>query len=454
MFNFDFNFNFLFDKEQEKRVETFKEFCRLAGYPPPYQKQEEMRVFAFPPDQSSHIPRLILGARGYGKTDYITILGLSFEIYKNEQLHAVLITKEFERGKEIMAEIAVVLQRVGIKLKGESQRKLYTEKASGKEPTLTTLAVRSKGLRGRHPDIIFLEDLITPDDSSEAERIRVQKVYEEVLKLTANVVLIGQPVHKLDLLQKLRYLIPTLEVKYGDIPELDVDLAAQKAAGVSEASIAASYYLQILEDASLPFGNVNTCNYAAGNAVAFIDPSHKGGDYTAIAIGGMHFAHLVVSGFAFKKAWYDCLDELIFIFAFFGVASVRIETNALGDEPINKMRWYGIPCEGYNSSDNKHSRIINAAFFSDHILLQKMDEISSDYLDSRISSVQHLFLEIHQKDQQRLVGFYQDQNKFISEILQANKIFIDQTKDYEYRASFDDSPDSLAGLIRYLGILT
>jgi hypothetical protein len=261
-----------------------------------------------------------------------------------------------------------------------------------------------------------LEDLITPDDSSEAERRRVQKVYEEVLKLTTNVVLIGQPVHKLDLLQKLRFLIPTLMVKYGDIPELDVDLIAQRAAGVSEASIAASYHLEILDDASLPFGNLKKCDYAAPNCVAFIDPSHKGGDYTALAIGGMHFKNLVVTGFAFKKAWYDCLDDFKLLFEFFEVKSVCFETNNLGDEPVIRMRQLGAACVGKNSTENKHRRIINCAFFSDHIKLHEIGE------------------------------------GFNSEIMQANQIFMQQVKDYEYRVKFDDSPDALAGLSEYLGI--
>jgi hypothetical protein len=416
-FNFDFNFNFG-NTKNKKKVETFEEFCELAGYPIPYPKQEEMRQFAFPEDENKKIPRLILGARGYGKTDYITILGLGFQFYLHPETPSLLMTKEFERGKEIMAEIAIVLERVGVKMKSITQRKIYIDGVSGKEPTLTTLAVRSKGLRGRHPKLIFLEDLITPDDSSEAERRRVQKVYEEVLKLTSNVVLIGQPVHKLDLLQKLRYLVPTLEVKHGDIPELDVDLIAQRAAGVSEASISASYHLKIIDDASLPFGNLKKCDYFAPNCVAFVDPSHKGGDYTAIAIGGMHFENFIVSGFAFKKAWYDCLDDFLLLFKNFGVKSVCFETNNLGDEPVMRMRQLGAPCVGKNSTENKHRRIINSAFFADYI---KLHEVAGG---------------------------------LPSHVLEANQIFNDQVMNYEYRVKFDDSPDALAGLSEYLGITT
>lgn len=417
--NFDFNFNFDFgiaDEPEEEKAQNFAELCKLAGYPAPYAKQEEMRKFAFPEFKADQIPRLILGARGYGKTDYITILGCAFTIYKNPKITILLITKEAERGKEIIEEVIAVLEKVGVKLKGRSKRKIKTEENEGKEPTMTALSVRSKGLRGRHPDLIIMEDVITPDDSGEAERKRVQKLYEEALKLTSNVVLIGQPVHKLDLFQKLRYLVKTIAIKHGDIPELDVDLVAQKAAGVSEYSIAASYHLIILDDASLPFGTLKNCDYAAQNVVAFVDPSHKGGDYTAISIGGMHFEKLIVTGFAFKKAWYDCLDDFKLLFEFYGVESVCFETNGLGDEPVNQMRLLGAACVGLDSKGNKHRRIINCAFFTDFILLTDV----KDGLNS--------------------------------ELLQANQVFNQQVREYEYGAAYDDAPDALSGNIKYLGI--
>lgn len=418
MFNFDFDFQFNFGGSEAKNtIETFEQFCDLVGYPKPFPKQIEMMKFAFPEKEDLQKPRLILGARGYGKTDYITILGISWHIYKERNATILLITKEFDRGTEIATEIKQVLKKAGVILKGKSERKIYTEEAKGKEPTFTNLAVRSKGLRGRHPKMVILEDMITPDDTSEAERLRVQKVYEEVLKLTPNVVVIGQPVHKLDLLQKLRYLIPTLQVKWGDIPELDVDLVAQSAAGVSQQSISASYHLKILDDASLPFGSVQTCNYSAEKVVAFIDPSHIGGDYTAIAIGGMHFKNLIITGFAFKKAWYDLLEEFKLLFEFYKVKSVCFETNALGEDPVNKMRLLGAPCVGKNSTENKHRRIINAAFFAQNMLFHKVEE------------------------------------NFNLEILQANEIFINQVKDYEYRVKNDDAPDATAGLMEYLGVV-
>src|SRR5690606_30248816 len=48
---------------------TFKQFCVDSSYPEPFEKQEEMRKFGFGETE----PRLLLGSRNYGKTDYLTI---------------------------------------------------------------------------------------------------------------------------------------------------------------------------------------------------------------------------------------------------------------------------------------------------------------------------------------------------------------------------------------------
>lgn len=132
----------------------------------------------------------------------------------------------------------------------------------------------------------------------------------------------------------------------------------------------------------------------------------------------MHFENFVVSGFAFKKAWYDCLDDIKLLFEIFNVKSSCFETNALGDEPVIRMRQLGASCVGKNSTENKHRRIINAAFFAEYI---KLHEVAGG---------------------------------LPPEILEANQKFIEQVMNYEYKAKYDDSPDALAGLSEYLGITT
>lgn len=408
-FDFDFNFNFGFET---KEVVNYATFCKAVGYPQPFNKQIEMREFMFSGDK----PRMILGARGYGKTDYGTILGSAYELEKNHQYEILLITKEKDRGYEIVEEVRTILTRRGAKLKGKAKTRIRFKDKKGKETNFKSLTIRSKGLRGRHPNLIIFEDPITPDDVSAAERKRVEAVYEEAYKLTPNIVIIGQPVHKKDLYQKLRVLIPTFEMIHGDIPELDDDLEAQRAAGVSEASIQASYFLNIIDSDTLPFNNIEIVNYGARENVAFIDPAREGKDYTAISVAGRDFDNLVVTGYAFRKSWYDCLEEFKKIFTSQKVNRVMIETNGIGEMAVNQMRMLGIPAVGRNTTTNKHSRIMNLGAYVESIKLHKVSGMSA-------------------------------------ELLRANDIFIDQVKSYEYNVEHDDAPDSMAGVAIFMGLL-
>lgn len=397
---------------------TYKEFCARALYPAPYPKQEEMHRFAFIPE--SPAPRLLLAARKLGKTDYITICGSGYQILQDNNYKILLITKEATRGKEIVAEIRETLTRNGAEFANRAKTRIRLRGCRGKESNLTALTIRSRGLRGRHPDLVIMEDPITPEDSSENERGQVQKVYEEVLKLTPNVLIIGQPVHVDDLYMRLRGKIPTMEVWHGEIPELDADLDVERAAGVSEESIQASYFGRILGDGGQPFRRVEIVNYHAPNNVMFIDPSHTGGDLTAMAIGGFMGSVLPVAGFAFKKAWYDCLPELDILLGAFKINRICVETNGLGELPLVQLRSAGLTgVMGKNHTGNKHQRIMNCASFAESL---------------------------------KLVG-QQGIQGLPPELVAANQLFIDRVQKYEYGAKQDDPPDALAGLCGLIGII-
>lgn len=410
-FNFDFNFNFNFGGSENIAL-SFPDFCQKANYPRPFKKQVEMKNFIFGGD----CPRMVLGARGYGKTDYGTILGSAEALLQNEQLEILIVTKEQERGKEIVEEIRNILIAFNAKLKGRAKFKIRFKNKLGKEPNLLALTIRSRGFRGRHPALIIMEDPITPEDTSPAERQRVKKVYEELYKLTKNIVIIGQPVHKADLYQELREKIPVFPMVWGDIPELDCDLEAQRKAGISEESIQANYFLNIIGAESLPFYKIKTGNCFAKENVAFIDPAREGKDYTAISVAGRSFDNLIVSGWAFRKSWYDCLDEFEQIFTMLKVGKVCIETNGIGDLAILQMRKLGVPCVGRNTTTNKHARIMNIAGYVNDIILYEMTEGTPA-------------------------------------LLQGNKKFIEQVKNYEYNAEHDDAPDSMAGVAIFMGLI-
>lgn len=203
---------------------------------------------------------------------------------------------------------------------------------------------------------------------------------------------------------------------WGDIPELDCDLDAQRKAGVSEESIQASYFLNIMGADNMPFFKIQTVDFNASENVAFIDPAREGKDFTAISVAGRNFDNLVVSGWAFRKAWYDCLTEFEKIFTALNVGRVCIETNGIGDLAVIQMRKLGIPTVGRNTTTNKHQRIMNIASYVKDIKLYEMTDGDPS-------------------------------------LLQGNQIYIDQIKNYEYNAEHDDAPDSLAGVAIFMGLI-
>lgn len=396
----------------------FASFCESVGYFRPYPKQVEMAEFV-----RGSGARLLLGARGYGKTDYGVICGIAWALLQEPSDTWLIITKEEERGKDILAEIARVLEERGVVFEQRNSKNLRLAGHAGKDPNVAVLPLRSRSFRGRHPKHIVCDDLITPDDTSAAERARVEKVREELMKLTDNVVFIGQPAHAKDVYAKMRKLagVKTLEVPYGSIPELDCNLEAQRAAGISEASIQASYFLKISESERLPFAAVEYANFFPSDGCAgFIDPSHEGNDYTALALVKRNFDLLIIAGFAWQKAWDDCLEEIVAVMRAFNCQTFAFETNGVGKHPVMVLRQAGANVQGWRSDTNKHARIMNAAAYRQNLRL-------AQFLPPDLNAPAYR---------------------------EAQTAFNDMVVNYEYKAEHDDAPDALANLLMYVGVLT
>ncbi len=394
--------------DQTKR--TFEQFCETAGYPVPYPKQIEMMLFGM----NEEVARLLLGARGVGKTDYVTSMGTAYQIYLDPDHETnLIITKSKERNSAIIGEIEAALIKNGVGLAKANESRLRTLGLHGKDHSVSAVTIKTKSLRGRHPKRVVMDDPVTEDDISEATRKHVERVYNEVNKLTGNILIIGQPAHKYDLYAKLRGIVKTMEVPHGMIPELDHDLEAQRLAGVDEASISASYMLKVLSEGTTPFDQVKYLDaFPTGDsAVAFIDPSFKGGDYTALSIVRQYMQGIAVVGFVWKRAWNHCLDELVPKLHHYRVRKLAFETNSLGDQPIEMLggllKGSGIGVVGRDSDTNKHARIMAAGSFA-HLI--------------------HLSRE-------------------------SSKTYVDHVTKYEYKAEFDDAPDSLASCLEWIGLI-
>jgi hypothetical protein len=396
------------DKLQaEAPIKTFEQFVETAGYPTPYPKQLEMRSFAIDGEGA----RLLLGSRGYGKTDYITILGVAYDIYLHRETSWLVITKSKARNSALIEEIAKALMKNGVTLEKQNSTCIRVNGLAGKDHSVEALTVKSS-IRGRHPKKSLMDDPVTDEDTSEAVRLQVQRKYNELFKLCSNLLILGQPAHSADLYAKLRPLLTKMEVPFGSIPELDHDLEAQRLAGVDEKSIQASYFLKIVSDGSAPFEKINYIDsMPGGETVAFLDPSHKGKDASALTIMKSHFQGVAVVGFAAHRAWNHWLDEIVPKLIKYRVKKICIECNGLGDQPVILLRGLlkdkGIGVVGIDSTDNKHARIMAAGAFAHLIHLSK----------------------------------------------ESDRLYTDQVIQYEYGAVTDDAPDSLATCLKWLGLI-
>lgn len=388
-------------------IKSFNQFCLDAFYPAPFPKQEEMMKFGM----EETVARLLLGSRGYGKTDYVVILGLAYAIYLDPTYSSLLVTKSEERNGAMLSEIAKALEHNGVVLEKENASCIRVAGLHGKDHSVSSVTIGAKSLRGRHPKIVIMDDPVTEDDISEATRKKVQRVYNELSKLCKNILIVGQPVHKFDLYEMLRPLLKKMEVPHGTIPELDHDLDAQRLAGVSEESIQASYFLKVISEAGYPLEKVKFLEqFPPGDCVAFIDPSFEGGDYTALTIVKAHFEGVAVKGHVHKRAWYDCIDEMAKQMEAVGVRRVCFETNSLGDQPVTMLREVlpqSVGVVGKRSTRNKHSRILQAGAFAPMIHIAKTSD----------------------------------------------RIYVEQVVKYEYGAKNDDAPDSLASALEWIGLI-
>jgi hypothetical protein len=388
------------NKEEKIDLNNFEKCCAACGYAKPYPKQVDMAEFIF---DSSNEPRLLLGARKYGKTDYCVIVK-SAQMIALYSTTIILVTKEQGRTWELALEIGRCLECLGVKEFLRKSSNLIVLKANNsKEPNLKAISISSKGFRGRHPEYILLDDPVTPEASSKADRQKAKKVYDELLKLTQRVRILGQPVHKKDLYQLTRTKIKTMEVPYGTIPELDIDLEVLRLAGVDEASINASYFLKIDDISLMPFADIEITDAKIDvleGTMCSIDPSHEGRDYTAVTIAKVHLERILVVGFCFKRAWYDCLCEIGEIIKRYNVKVGYFENNALGQEPVRQLNRLDLNCRfvGFKSLDNKEAKIQNAGMYVNTLILSK----------------------------------------------ESNAEYISQIIDYEAGAGNDDAPDSLA----------
>lgn len=404
---------------------TYEQFVKNAGYAQPFPKQIEMKDFVVHgvlpedlrdeggPDQISE-PRMLLGARGIGKSEYSTILGLAYAIYLDPNDTTIISTKEQTNGRRLVKGISRALELNGVKLQKDNADEIRVAgcSPSKKEDNIMLVVVGSGGFRSMHPTRIIFDDTVVPGKVSEAERTQLRTSYEEAVKLSDNLAIIGQPVDFRDLYSHLRGIVKTMEVPWGSLPELDHDLDVQRSAGVEEKSIQASYFLKVTPEGDATFHDIKLIDQFPRGQMshAFCDPS-EGGDTTALGIFTNHFQGMAVVGFAWKKAWHNCIPEMKEALKKFGVKKMGFEVNMFGMHPLSVLREafadIGVSVEGKYTHSNKEARIQLAAQFSKSLYLAK----------------------------------------------ESNPEFRRQVIEYSHDAKYDDAPDSIATYMEWAGMI-
>lgn len=144
--------------------------------------------------------------------------------------------------------------------------------------------------------------------------------------------------------------------------------------------------------------------------IAFIDPSFKGGDYTALSFVGIRGGRLVAWGYCWKKAWKACIDDICDLFDQYKPAEAYYEDNAQGNTPQDLFGDCGYEVSPRTSFGNKENRIYKVAYYVAH----RLDLVRNH----------------------------------------CNEEWYKQVTKYNEEAPHDDAPDSLASAFVVAGIIT
>jgi hypothetical protein len=136
------------------------------------------------------------------------------------------------------------------------------------------------------------------------------------------------------------------------------------------------YLNKIADDESQPFADVEVVDYFERTGCdAWLDPSSKGRDYTALCLVKRNFTNMVALGFMFKKSWDECIEEIAEICNSFSVGKIIAETNGVGNIIIKLLSDLGANVVGYNTTLEKTKKILALAVYKQSIRLSNHTEI-------------------------------------------------------------------------------
>ncbi len=301
--------------------------------------------------------RALLASRDKGKSQIVSILGSAWQIYQDRAVKIGIMSFKHANAAKLVDRAVEILTSFGIALRHTNDG-YYTEENKDHTPSLMAMGLNTT-VRGMHFDYLIMDDPLTVNEQFSKKYIdRSRYFMNEGSSIARRIILIGQLLTRNDLYYdaygNTGNTYHLIQSWHGDIPELDKDLDYElRAMGKKDV---ARNYLGYIDDAheaifqSIQFDE----SLPQGDVYAFIDPSAKGQDYTAVAIGWIHDARLIVYGKIFKKHWGDCLKDIIVLTK--NCKIVYYEDNqgmALG----KFLRQAGVRNVGVTSTANKIAKI-------------------------------------------------------------------------------------------------
>lgn len=360
----------------------------------------------------------ILGHRGSYKTSALS-LAISVLMVIRPDKSIIFLRKTDDDVIEVIKQVSNILRSpvflrivkelygIDLVLTTNTSFKVDTNLNQSTKGAVQLLGMGTSGsLTGKHADYIFTDDIVnTKDRVSNAERKRTKLVYMElqnVLNRGGRIFNTGTPWHKEDAIQ----LMPNIK-RYdcyttGLITREKLNDIRSR---MTPSLFAANYELKHIADADALFTNPQFFNddKMLYDGISHIDASYGGSDGTAYTIIKQRGDAFYVLGKRYDKHIDKCLPDIYRLQDVYKVGVIRCEDNADKGYLRKEIHKDGYLVSGYHENMNKYVKIAT-------YLLRNWKNIY----------------------------FHEDTDpEYINEIL-----------DYTENASHDDSPDSLASIIR------
>lgn len=362
----------------------------------------------------------LLAHRGSYKTTCVSIaIAIMMLLYPNQSIFfmrktdddVIEIIRQVRNilSSDVFKEIAYLIYGIELQFTDNSSYKLNTNLNITNRGAVQLLGLGINGsLTGKHADIIFTDDIVNLKDRiSRSEREHTKLIYQELQNIKnrgGRFINTGTTWHKEDCINimpnKIFYDCYTTGM-------ISKDKLKQLRDSMTPSLFSANYELKHIADEDALFTNPQffSDKRMLENGVCHIDASYGGSDGTAFTIIKQIGDCFYVLGKRRDKHIDDCLQEFYADMSNYKCGTIYVELNADKGYLEKEMRKDGKIVKAYNENMNKYVKI-------------------STYLRANWNKI----------------VFHEDTDaEYLNEIL-----------DYTENAQHDDSPDSLASVIREL----